>query len=162
MLYPRRQLQPIVLKESDIKHFFEKYGPSARDCYEFCKANRLGSYEEEVRRKIKDLSTEILTSHPADIQTNDGSHKVLLVEPRPDDRALSRARIVTKTVGQLLWERDSGEIIANFSRLYFGKQAPEVSVGNSLNQPFMNYAFAAQRSQYTRWPAMKDHAITHS
>ena len=109
MRYPSRRLQSVTHKESDIKNFFEKYGPSARDCYESCKAGDLDKYVIEVRKKVKemgwDLITAILTSHPADIKPNEGSHKVLLVEPQPDDRALPRASIVTKTVSQLLWER---------------------------------------------------------
>ena len=59
-----------------------------------------------------------MTSHAADMPAIEGSHKVLLVEPRPDDRALSRTRVVTKTVGQLLWERDSGEKWRNHRKLF--------------------------------------------
>jgi len=47
----------------------------------------------------------------------EGSHKVLLVEPEPTNRKVSRTRIVTQTVGQLLWERDSGEKWGNHYKL---------------------------------------------
>jgi len=65
-----------------------------------------------------DSIAEILTSHPADIKVEEGSHKVLLVEPQPDNRAASRTRIVTKTISQLLWERDSDEQWQNHHKLF--------------------------------------------
>ena len=130
---------------------------SARDCYNFCMADALSQYIGEVRAKVKtlrwDLITEILTSHPADINMEEGSHKVLLVEPEPTNRKVSRTRIVTQTVGQLLWDRDSGEngeTITNFSRLYFSYQGPKLHVEDSSSQPSMGCAFKAQHSQSTR------------
>ena len=72
----------------------------------------------KVKGMSWDLIAEILTSHPADIEANEGYHKVLLIEPRPDNRALSRTRIVTKAVSQLLWERDSGEKWRNHRKLF--------------------------------------------
>jgi hypothetical protein len=65
-----------------------------------------------------DLITEILTSHPANIRAGEGSHKVLLVEPQLEDRTVPRTRIVTKTVSQLLWERDSDEHWRNHHKLF--------------------------------------------
>ena len=65
-----------------------------------------------------DLITEILTRHPADIRAEEGSHIVLLVEPQPENRTASRTRIVTKTVSQLLWERDSDEQWRNHNKLF--------------------------------------------
>jgi len=112
-LIQARRLQSVTHNESDIKNFFEKYGPSARDCYESCRTGNLDKYAIEIRNKVKgmgwDLITEILTSHPADIKANGASHKILLIEPQPDDRGLPRASIVTETVNQLLLERDSDE-----------------------------------------------------
>jgi hypothetical protein len=58
-----------------------------------------------------DLITEILTFLPGDINADEGSQKVLLIEPQSNNRAASRTRIVTKNVCQLLWERDSDESI---------------------------------------------------
>jgi hypothetical protein len=65
-----------------------------------------------------DLITEILTSHPADTRAVEGSHMVLLVEPQPENRTVPRTRIVTKTVSQLLWERDSDEQWRNHHKLF--------------------------------------------
>lgn len=47
-----------------------------------------------------------------------GSHMVLLVQPCPDNRAAPRTTIVTNTVGQLLWERDSVEKWRNHHKLF--------------------------------------------
>lgn len=65
-----------------------------------------------------DLITLILTSHPADIQAGEGSDKVLIVEPQLENRTAPRTRIITKTVSQLLWERDSGEHWRNHHKLF--------------------------------------------
>ena len=53
-----------------------------------------------------DLITEILKSLPGDINTDEGPHEVLLIEPQSNDRAVSKTRVVTRNVCQLLWERD--------------------------------------------------------
>ena len=47
-----------------------------------------------------------------------GSHMVILVEPHPDNRAVARTKIVTNTVSQLLWERDSDEQWRNHHKLF--------------------------------------------
>jgi hypothetical protein len=66
-----------------------------------------------VRTKIQQMSwsslTEILTWNT---EYMEGSHRVVLVPPQPDDRTVPMTRIVTDTVGQLLWERDSKRALA--------------------------------------------------
>ena len=103
-------------------NFFEKYGPSARDCYNFCKANALSQYDSLVRRKVKEMRWDsiigTLTSQPGDVEMDEDSHRILLVEPQSNDRAVSRARVVRQTVSQLLWERDSDEQWRNHHKLF--------------------------------------------
>ena len=65
-----------------------------------------------------DLITEILISNPADVKLEEGSHKVLLVEPQPDDRTAGRTTIISGTVSQLLWERDSDQHWQNHRKLF--------------------------------------------
>jgi len=65
-----------------------------------------------------DSLTELLTRQSRDIQMDQGSHMVLLVQPHPDNRAVSRTTIVTNTVSQLLWERDSDEKWRNHHKLF--------------------------------------------
>ena len=121
MSYPSRQLQKINRDESDIADFFLKYGPSARDCYNSCSADALTKYESKVRRKVNNMSwdslTELLTGQPVVTEMDQGSHMVLLVQPHPDDRSVSMTTIVTSTVSQLLWERDSDKKWQNHHRL---------------------------------------------
>jgi len=65
-----------------------------------------------------DFITVILTSHTADIKAEEGSHRVLLVEPQSEDRTVPKTSIVSKTVSQLLWERDSVEQWRNHHKLF--------------------------------------------
>jgi len=65
-----------------------------------------------------DVITEILTSHPADIKVEEGFHKALLVGPQPGNRAASMTSIISKTISQLLWERDSDEQWRNHRKLF--------------------------------------------
>ena len=67
-----------------------------------------------------DLITKILTTQlePAEINAEEGSYKVLLVEPQPDNRAMSGTRIMTKTISQYLWQRDSVEKWRNHRKLF--------------------------------------------
>ena len=65
-----------------------------------------------------DLITEALTSHPADVKMEDGTHKVILVQPHPDSRARSRTTIISGTISQLLWERDSDQQWRNHRKLF--------------------------------------------
>jgi hypothetical protein len=65
-----------------------------------------------------ELITEALTSNPADVKMEEGSHKVLLVQPHPDSRARSRTSIISGTVSELLWERDSNQRWQNHRKLF--------------------------------------------
>jgi hypothetical protein len=65
-----------------------------------------------------ELITEGLTSQPADMTMEESSHKVLLVHPHPDSRDQSRTTIISQTVSQLLWERDSIQKWQNHRKLF--------------------------------------------
>jgi len=65
-----------------------------------------------------DFITEILTSLFTDISMEEGSYRVILVEPQPNNRHALRKRIISKTVGQLLWQRDKGEKWRNHHKLF--------------------------------------------
>ena len=125
--------------------FFENYGPSARDCYHYCEPNDLKSYDIDVRGKVNgmswDLITEILISHPADVIMDEDSHKVLLIEPQPDDRSASRTTIISGTVSQLLWERDSYQQWRNHRKLFM--TLLRVSDAKGLCRKFFEPAFHA-------------------
>jgi len=55
---------------------------------------------------------------PEGMEIDEATHKVLLVEPDPNNRATPRTRIVTKAVGQLLWDRDSDTQWQNHHQLF--------------------------------------------
>ena len=65
-----------------------------------------------------DSITELLTRQPGNIQMDQGSHMVILVQPQPGNRAVSMTTIVTSTVSQLLWERDSVKKWQNHHNLF--------------------------------------------
>ena len=65
-----------------------------------------------------DLITEALTSHPADVKMEEGSYKVILVQPHPDSRDLSRTTIISGAISQLLWDRDSDQQWQNHRKLF--------------------------------------------
>ena len=102
-------------------NFFEKYGPSARDCYTFCHADVLNLYDTMVRKKVKqigwDLLTDLLIWPLSVIEMDQASDMLILVQPRPNNRAVWRTTIVTETVSQLLWDRDSNEQWRNHHKL---------------------------------------------
>jgi len=106
--------------ELDIQDFFETYGPSARDCFTFC--SDIDSYHSLIRTKVAkmrwDKLTTALTRRVESLSLDDGSHKVILVAPRPEDPAFPRIRIITKAVNQFLWEKDSIERGRNHRQLY--------------------------------------------
>jgi len=99
--------------ESDIQEFFETYGPSARDCYAYC--SDLASYLDDIiRPKLAQMSrntiiSALTTKGVGRLSLDEGSCKLILVEPQLDNVALLQIRIVTKAMGQLLWEQDSIE-----------------------------------------------------
>ena len=116
-----RQLQTHDHKESDIQDFFKKYGPSARDCYAYC--SNLDSYlNTTILPKLNKMSWDTiisaLTSKGAVISLEEGSHRLILIEPQPNNVELPQIRIITKAMGQLLWNQDSVERGKNHRRLY--------------------------------------------
>jgi hypothetical protein len=65
-----------------------------------------------------ELITEALTSDPTVVKMEEGSYKVILVQPHPDSRARSRTSIISGTISQLLWERDSNQMWQNHRKLF--------------------------------------------
>ena len=114
-----RLLQEFQRNEQDLQRFFELYGPSARDCYAYC--DQLPSYHESIRNKIKAMWTTITTALGTVGQTlrlDNGSHKVILISPDPENHEIHVPRIVTKTVGKMLAEQDTNERWRNAHNLY--------------------------------------------
>ena len=75
-----------------------------------------------VRSTVNEMNwdslTELLTRQRGDPEMDRGSDMVLLVQPDPDDRAISRTTIMTSTVSQLLWARDSDKKWQNHHKLF--------------------------------------------
>jgi hypothetical protein len=75
-----------------------------------------------VRKKVKDMNwdsiMDLLNCEPGTMEMDQGSHKVLLVQPQPDNRAVAMVTIVTNTVSQMLWEKDWHEVWRNHRRLF--------------------------------------------
>ena len=109
------------VKEPDVKDFFEKFGPSARECYAFCSDTE--SYLSVITSKVADMSwdtiTKALTMGSDGLALEEGLHKVILVDPQPENNALPRIRIVTKTVSQLLWQKDTDKRKRNHRQLFY-------------------------------------------
>jgi hypothetical protein len=111
-------------REQDIQTFFEAYGPSARDCLRWC--SDLESYDRAIRGRISGTSWDTLTAAlsngvcqwPGGISFEDGSHKVILVAPLPEEPFLARVTVVTKYVNQLLWDKDAITHRQNLRQLY--------------------------------------------
>ena len=82
----------------------------------------LNHYYTVVRRKVNAMSWKIITNililQSEGMQSDEGTYRVLLVEPDPNNRASRRTRIVTKAVSQLLWDRDSDEQWQNHHQLF--------------------------------------------
>jgi hypothetical protein len=53
-----------------------------------------------------------------DVGLDEGSHKLILVRPSPADRSSPLMSIITKTVANLLHERDSDSLGQNAWELY--------------------------------------------
>ena len=62
--------------------------------------------------------TNALIMQPEGMEIDEVTHRVLLVEPDPNNRAAPRTRIVTKAVSQLLWDRDSDTQWQNHHQLF--------------------------------------------
>ncbi len=115
-----RHLQEHERSEQNIRLFWERYGPSARDCYAYC--DDIPSYHQVVRSKVQSMAwdtiTKALTSGPSTINMDEGSHKVILIGPDPTNREEHLPSIVTKAITALLYEKDTEEQWRNTHRLY--------------------------------------------
>lgn len=118
--YTSRLLQQYKRDEVELQQFFELYGPSARDCYAYCAD--LPHYRMIVREKIQSLAwstiTNALTSKVETLRLDEGSHKVILISPDPQDRGKHLSRLVTKNVGGMVAEQDTNERWRNAHNLF--------------------------------------------
>ena len=75
------------------------YAPSAHDCYAFC--SDMASYHPHIRTKVTQMSWDTLisalTKGVNGLSLDEGSHKLILVEPQPDNIALPLIRIVNES-----------------------------------------------------------------
>jgi hypothetical protein len=96
-----------------------------------------------VRSKVNEMNwdslTGLLTRHQRDIEMDQGSHMVLLVQPDPVHSATPTTTIVTNTVGQLLWARDSDKKWQNHHKLFktlLREPSAQSFVGSIFEQAF--------------------------
>ena len=83
----------------------------------------------------------------------EGSHKVILVDPRPENNALPQIRLVTKAMSQLLWERNTNEHNRNHNSLgpYAQNRALNPSREESSNYYFISCASKGHGPQSIPW-----------
>jgi hypothetical protein len=100
---------------------------------------------------------DILTSGLRTLEMDEGSHRVLLVEPRPDNRAIPRISIVTKTVSQLLWEQDSNNQWQNHRQLFkiLHQQPDTKGLCGMLFEPLF-HALCVRGTKFTIYPMTRD------
>ena len=106
--------------EESIETFLYTFGPSARDCYAYCMD--MEAYRQIVEQMIRDMSwktvTDLLTERPRSVSLDEGSHRVILINPDPENRSKCIPTIVSKPVGAMLLEQDSQSRWRNSHHLY--------------------------------------------
>ncbi|KAI0298300.1 hypothetical protein BC826DRAFT_122476 [Russula brevipes] len=119
-LIQAREFDRHKLKEQDIQAFFEKYGPSARECFAWC--SDLEYYDTKIRARIASVSwdtlTKALTTGVSRVGLSEGFHEIFLVTPEPEDPSSARVTVVTKYVNELLWDKDATARRQNHCQLY--------------------------------------------
>jgi hypothetical protein len=153
--YFSRSLQPFERDEQVLQQFFENYGPSARDCFAFCED--LSFYREHVRGKIREMTwptiTKALITGSHTLQLNEGSHKVIVIDPHPENREIYVPRIATKTIGSLMSEQDTAERWQNAHNLYQSMRLDPMSkstAGWLLEPPF--HALCVRGTTFQLYP----------
>lgn len=118
-----RPLQPLHEQPDDeesIETFLHTFGPSARDCYAYC--TKMDAYRKIVAGKISTMSwktvTDLLTKRSQAVSLDEGSHRVILINPDPETRSDFIPTIVAKPVGAMLLEQDSQFRWRNSHHLY--------------------------------------------
>ena len=86
---------------------------------------KLGEHDRRVRFEVNQMPwkelTRLLVTQLAGFDSdemNSSIHTALLVEPDSTNRAVPRTRIMTKTIGQILWNLDLSEQWQNHHRLF--------------------------------------------
>jgi hypothetical protein len=131
-------VQDQLSDEADLRDFFIKYGPSARECYG---ATSAGSDLEPYRLKLHQAMTEmswdvidrVVSEEVFEAKFDDTtSFHIVLIRPADDKRISYRATIITPTVLRLLWKahrvqlkRKSRELFHLFS----GNRETSVAAG---------------------------------
>jgi hypothetical protein len=153
--YISRPLQQYKHDEQELQRFFELYGPSARDCYAYCAD--LPSYRTIVRQKIQAMTwgtiTNALTGKVDTLRLDEGSHKVILISPDPEDRENHLSRLVTKNVGGMVAEQDTNERWRNAHQLFHTMRLDVKTKSGSgwlLEPPF--HALCVKGATFTLYP----------
>jgi hypothetical protein len=117
-----RPLQPLYSQpdEESIETFLYAFGPSARDYYAY--RTDMEAYRKIVEQKIRAMSwktvTDLLMERPRSVSLDEGSHRVILINPDPETRFDCIPTIVAKPVGAMLLEQDSQSRWRNSHHLY--------------------------------------------
>ena len=141
MYYISRQLQMVNRKEQDIRQFFEQFGPSARDCYAFCAT--ISDHHAIVCNKVKRMGWNTLPaaliSGTDSLHMDEGSHKVILISPDPENRTRPLPSIITLQYCTSRHKNDGA--------------TPTVSTGPCSRTPRRNQAPA--RDGFSSYPFMR-------
>jgi hypothetical protein len=98
-----------------------------------------------IEDKIKSMTWPTITDAlqgTNTLQLDEGSHKVILIAPDPENRETYRSRIITKTVASMLCEQDTNERWQNACNLYrrcAWIQRPNLAQDGSWSRLFMRY-----------------------
>ncbi|KAI0296173.1 hypothetical protein BC826DRAFT_245614 [Russula brevipes] len=117
-LIQARELSEAKLSERNIKVFFEKYGPSARECFLCVDPN---DYDMWIRGLVSGISWDTLTKAitlVSGASFDEGPHRIILVAPDPEDHFSPQVTIATKYINQLLWDQDAKALWRNHRQLY--------------------------------------------
>jgi len=117
-LIQARELSEAKLSERNIKVFFEKYGPSARECFLCVDPN---DYDMWIRELVSGISWDTLTKAitlVSGASFDEGPHRIILVAPDPEDHFSPQVTIATKYINQLLWDQDAKALWRNHRQLY--------------------------------------------
>ena len=122
--------------EADLRNFFIKYGPSARDCYDVTTTEGgLISYDrkltQDIARMTWDDINRIVSENFEPKFDDETSLLVALIQPADDKRRIiPRTSFITRTVLRLLWKTHRRLLKRRYSYLFqtfSGK--PPTSVG---------------------------------
>jgi hypothetical protein len=132
-------VQELSSNEADLRNFFIKYGPSARECYAVTSTESgLEPYIRKLEHAVAQMSWDdidrVVSAEVFEPKDNDQtSFLIVLIRPVDDDQRITcRFTIITRTILRLLWKahgiqlkRRSRELFHLFS----GKRETSVTAG---------------------------------